>query len=83
VWRAAGLASGQDVAVKVLDAFPAADTAAQARFRLVAQTVAQLSAPGLAEVREFGEAELDGGRTVLTWSATWSAGRPWMSGQLS
>ncbi len=64
VWRAADLASGQDVAVKVLDAFPAADTAAQARFRLVAQTVAQLSAPGLAGVREFGEAELDGGRSV-------------------
>jgi serine/threonine-protein kinase len=64
VWRAADLASGQDVAVKVLGAFPAADTAAQARFRLVAQTVAQLSAPGLAAVREFGEAELDGGRSV-------------------
>ena len=64
VWRAVDLASGQDVAVKVLDAFPAADTAAQARFRQVARTVAQLSAPGLAGVREFGEAELDGGRTV-------------------
>ena len=58
------LASGQDVAVKTLDTFSAADTAAQARFRLVARTVAQLSAPGLAEVLEFGEAELDGGRTV-------------------
>jgi serine/threonine-protein kinase len=58
------LASGQAMAVKTLDAFPAADTAAQARFRLVAQTVAQLPAPGLAGVRKFGEAELDGGRTV-------------------
>jgi serine/threonine-protein kinase len=64
VWRATDLATGQDVAVKVLGAFPAADTAAQARFRLVAQTVALLSAPGLAGVREFGEAELDGGRSV-------------------
>ncbi|HEY8043889.1 MAG TPA: protein kinase [Streptosporangiaceae bacterium] len=64
VWRAADLASGQDVAVKVLGTFPAVDTAAQARFRVVAQTVAQLSAPGLAGVREFGEAALDGGRTV-------------------
>jgi serine/threonine-protein kinase len=64
VWRAADLASGQDVAVKVLDAFPAADFAAQARFRLIARTVAQLPAPGLAGVREFGEAELDGGRSV-------------------
>jgi eukaryotic-like serine/threonine-protein kinase len=64
VWRAADLASGQAVAVKTLDAFPAGDTAAQARFRLVARTVAQLSAPGVAQVRESGEAELDGGRTV-------------------
>jgi hypothetical protein len=64
VWRAADLASGQSVAVKTLDAFPAGDTAAQARFRLVARTVAQLSAPGVAQVRESGEAELDGGRTV-------------------
>ena len=64
VWRAADLASGQAVAVKTLDAFPAGDTAAQARFRLVSRTVAQLSAPGVAQVRESGEAELDTGRTV-------------------
>ena len=64
MWRAADLASGQAVVVKTLDVFPAGDTAAQARFRLVAQTVAQLSAPGVAQVRESGEAELDGGRTV-------------------
>ena len=64
MWQAADLASGQAVAVKTLDVFPAGDTAAQARFRLVARTVAQLSAPGVAQVRESGEAELDGGRTV-------------------
>jgi eukaryotic-like serine/threonine-protein kinase len=64
VWRAVDLASDQVVAVKVLDAFPAADTAAHARFRLIVRTVAQLSAPGLTGIREFGEAELDGGRTV-------------------
>ena len=64
MWRAADLASGQAVAVKMLVAFPAGDTAARTRFRLVAQTVAQLSAPGVAQVRESGEAELDGGRTV-------------------
>jgi serine/threonine-protein kinase len=58
------LASGQVVAVKVLDAFPAADTAAHARFRLVVRTVAQLSAPGLTGITEVGEAELDSGRTV-------------------
>jgi hypothetical protein len=64
VWRAADLASGQAVAVKTLDAFPAGDAAAQSRFRLVARTVAQLSAPGVAQVRESGEAELDDGRAV-------------------
>ncbi|MGI8449505.1 MAG: serine/threonine-protein kinase, partial [Streptosporangiaceae bacterium] len=64
VWRAADLASGQVAAVKTLDAFPAEDTAAQARFRLVARTLAQLSAPGVAQVRESGEAELDGDRAV-------------------
>ena len=64
MWRAADLASGQAVAVKTLDVFPAGDSAAQARFRLVARAVAQLSAPGVAQVRESGEAELDGGRTV-------------------
>lgn len=64
MWRAADLASGQAVAVKTLDAFPAGDTAAQGRFRLVARTVAQLSAPGVAQVRESGEAELDDGQTV-------------------
>jgi eukaryotic-like serine/threonine-protein kinase len=64
VWRAADLASGQAVAVKMLDVFPAGDTAAQVRFRLVARTVAQLSAPGVAQVRESGEAELGDGRTV-------------------
>jgi hypothetical protein len=64
VWRAADLASGQAVVVKTLDAFPAGDTAAQTRFRLVARTVDQLSAPGIAQVRESGEAELDDGRTV-------------------
>ena len=64
MWRAADLASGQAVAVKTLDVFAPGDTAAQARFRLVARTVAQLSAPGVAQVRESGEAELDGGRTV-------------------
>jgi eukaryotic-like serine/threonine-protein kinase len=64
VWRAVDLASGQAVAVKTLNVLPAADTTAQSRFREVARTVAPLSAPGLAEVREFGEAELDGARTV-------------------
>ena len=64
VWRAVELASGQAVAVKTLDVWPAADAGARSRFREVARTVAQLSAPGLAEVRASGEADLDGARIV-------------------
>jgi hypothetical protein len=44
------------VAVKALAAYPAGDTVAQARFRLVARTVLQLSGPGVGLVRVFGEA---------------------------
>jgi len=58
VWRAADLASGHEVAVTELDAYPAGDTLSQARFRLVARTVVQLSDPGIAQVHEFGEAPL-------------------------
>jgi eukaryotic-like serine/threonine-protein kinase len=53
-----------EVAVKALAAHSVADTVAQARFRLVARTVLQLSDPGIALVREFGETELPGGRAV-------------------
>ena len=80
VWRAADLASGQDVAVKTLDTFPAGDTAAQGRFRLVARTAAQLSAPGLAQVLDFGEAELDGGQTVPYLVRELVVGRRWTTG---
>jgi hypothetical protein len=64
VWRAADAVARHEVAVKVLAAHAAGDTVAQARFRLVARTVLQLSGPGIAQVREFGEAELPDGRTV-------------------
>jgi eukaryotic-like serine/threonine-protein kinase len=64
VWRAADAVAGHEVAVKALAAHAAGDTVAQARFRLVARTVLQLSDPGIAEVWEFGEAELPDGRTV-------------------
>ena len=64
VWRAADVAAHHEVAVKLLAAHAVADTVAQARFRLVARTVLQLSDPGVAQVREFGEAELQDGRTV-------------------
>ena len=64
VWRAADAVARHEVAVKVLAAYPAGDTVAQARFRLVARTVLQLSDPGVAQVREFGEMVLPAGRTV-------------------
>ncbi len=64
VWRAADTVARHEVAVKALAAHAAGDTVAQARFRLVARTVLQLSDPGIAQVREFGEAELPAGRTV-------------------
>ena len=64
VWRAADTAARHEVAVKALAAHAAGDTVARARFRLVARTVLQLSDPGIAHVREFGEAELPDGRTV-------------------
>jgi serine/threonine-protein kinase len=64
VWRAADVAARHEVAVKLLAAHAAGDNVAQARFRLVARTVLQLSDPGIAQVREFGEAELPDGRTV-------------------
>jgi eukaryotic-like serine/threonine-protein kinase len=64
VWRATEAVAHYEVAVKALAAYLAGDTVAQARFRLVARTVLQLSEPGVAQVREFGEVELPAGRTV-------------------
>jgi hypothetical protein len=64
VWRAADLTARHEVAVKALAAHAAGDAVAQARFRLVARTVLQLTDPGIAQVREFGEAELPGGAAV-------------------
>jgi eukaryotic-like serine/threonine-protein kinase len=64
VWRAADAVAGHEVAVKALAAHAAGDTVAQARFRLVARIVLPLSDPGIADVREFGEADLPDGHTV-------------------
>lgn len=64
VWRAADRTARHEVAVKALAAHAAGDTVARARFRLVARTVLQLSDPGIAPVREFGEAALPDGRAV-------------------
>ncbi len=61
VWRAVDENSGRDVVVKTLSAYRAGDAVAQARFRLVARTVTQLSHPAIAQVYEYGESDLGAG----------------------
>jgi serine/threonine-protein kinase len=61
VWRAVDENSGGDVAVKTLPPYRARDTVSQARFRLVARTVTQLSHPAIAQVYEYGESDLGAG----------------------
>jgi len=64
VWRAVDEESGREVAVKTLPAYPAGDAVAQARFRLVARAVMQLSHPAIAQVYEYGERDLGAGIKV-------------------
>jgi eukaryotic-like serine/threonine-protein kinase len=52
------------VAVKALPAYPADDTVARVRFRLVARTVLQVSGQGIAQVHDFGEAAQPEGMAV-------------------
>lgn len=54
VWRAADLVDGTEVAVKTFAPIRVGDAVAQARFRLVARTVAQLSHPAIAQVHDYG-----------------------------
>lgn len=61
VWRAVDENSGGEVAVKTLPPYRARDTVSQARFRLVARTVTQLSHPAIAQVYEYGESDLGAG----------------------
>jgi hypothetical protein len=58
VWRAVDGTAGGEVAVKAVGTYAVSDLVAKARFRLVARTVLQLSAPGIAQVHDFGEADL-------------------------
>jgi hypothetical protein len=58
VWRAVDGTAGGEVAVKAVGTYAVGDLVAKARFRLVARTVLQLSAPGIAQVHDFGEADL-------------------------
>jgi hypothetical protein len=64
VWRAVDEHSGREVAVKALQAHLVGDAVAQARFRLVARTLTQLSHPAIAEVYEYGDGDLGDGIVV-------------------
>jgi serine/threonine protein kinase len=64
VWRAVDRLTSEDVAVKLLAAYPADDAAARMRFRLVGMAALQLSHPGIAQVHDFGETVLPGGLAV-------------------
>jgi eukaryotic-like serine/threonine-protein kinase len=64
VWRATELSTGADVAVKVLAAYLAGDMVAEARFRLVARTITQLSSPDIARVLDHGQITQAGGFVV-------------------
>jgi hypothetical protein len=58
VWRAVDGTAGGEVAVKAVGTYAVGDLVAKARFRLAARAVLQLSAPGIAQVHDFGEADL-------------------------
>ena len=64
VWRAVDENSGREVAVKTLPAYPAGEVVAQARFRLVARAVTQLSHPAIAQVYDYGERDVGAGIVV-------------------
>ena len=64
VWRAVDENSSGDVAVKTLSPYRAGDAVSQARFRLVARTVTQLSHPAIAQVYEYGESDLGAGLVI-------------------
>ena len=64
VWRAVDEYSGREVAVKALQAHLVGDAVAQARFRLVARALTQLSHPTIAQVYEYGDGDLGDGIMV-------------------
>ncbi len=63
-WRAVDRVAGAEVAVKALRPYPVGDVVSQSRFRLVARTVRQVTGPGIARVRTFGEAVQPDGMAV-------------------
>ena len=64
VWEAVDTRLGRQVAVKVLKAEFSSDPEFIERFRAEARTVAKLNHPGIAGVYDYGETDLDDGRTA-------------------
>ena len=64
-WRAVDEDLGAEVAIKPLGVYLAGDAVAQARFRHAARAMLQLSGPGIAQVRDYGESPLPGARVLL------------------
>jgi eukaryotic-like serine/threonine-protein kinase len=64
VWRAVDEHSGREVAVKALQAHLVGDAVAEARFRLVARALTELSHPAIAQVYEYGDGDLGDGIVV-------------------
>jgi eukaryotic-like serine/threonine-protein kinase len=63
-WRAVDEVAGHDVAVKALPSHMARDAAAKASFQLASRSVAALSYPGVAQVRQCGQVMLSAGPTI-------------------
>lgn len=64
VWEGLDTRLGRQVAIKVLKAEFSSDPEFVERFRAEARTVAMLNHPGIASVYDYGETELDDGRTA-------------------
>ncbi len=64
VWRAIDQASGNEVAVKTLGAFPADDQLSWARAKLALRVIAGLQYPGIAQVYDYGQVTTQAGIAV-------------------
>lgn len=64
VWRAIDQASGNEVAVKTLGAFPADDQLSWARAKLALRVIAGLQYPGIARVYDYGQVTTQAGIAV-------------------
>jgi len=64
VWRAIDQATGDEVAVKTLGAFPADDQRSWARAKLALRVIAGLQYPGIARVYDYGQVTTQAGIAV-------------------